>query len=104
MRKKMLCLVVFAMALCAGPNTVFATEKPASHTTVKGDEIPEEIKALIDRLNIIKEMDKSTLSRVEKKELRKEVRAIKKTVKASGNGIYISSGAIIIILLLIIIF
>jgi hypothetical protein len=48
-------------------------------------------------------MDKSSLNRLEKKELRKEVRVIKKNVKASGNGIYISSGAIIIILLLIII-
>jgi len=50
-----------------------------------------------------KAMDKSELTRLERKALRVEVREIKSAVRASGNGIYISSGAIIIILLLIII-
>jgi hypothetical protein len=42
------------------------------------------------------------MNRAEKKELRKEVRAINTEIRSSGNGIYISVSAIIIILLLII--
>jgi hypothetical protein len=56
---------------------------------------------MLNRLNEIKEMDKSNLSASERKELRKEVRAIKDSVKDSG-GVYISVGAIIIILLILI--
>jgi hypothetical protein len=48
-------------------------------------------------------MDKSELNSSEKKELRKEVRKINAELRSTGNGIYISVGAIIIILLLIII-
>jgi hypothetical protein len=47
-------------------------------------------------------MDKSELSSTEKKELRKEVRAIKAELKSTGNGIYLSVGAIIIVILLLI--
>jgi VIT1/CCC1 family predicted Fe2+/Mn2+ transporter len=43
-------------------------------------------------------MDKSSLNSSEKKELRKEVREIKSELKASGNGVYFSVGAIIIII------
>jgi hypothetical protein len=38
----------------------------------------------------------------EKKELRKEVRTIKAQLKASNNGVYLSVGAIIIVILLLI--
>lgn len=38
----------------------------------------------------------------EKKELRKEVRAIKTTLKSSNGGVYLSVGAILIIVLLLI--
>ncbi|KAA5827910.1 hypothetical protein FPF71_03455 [Algibacter amylolyticus] len=103
MRKKIICLVVIVLSLCVVPNTVYASETPPINNTAKAEDIPEEIKIMLDRLNEIKSIEKSSLSRLEKKELRKEVRAIKKSIKASGNGIYISSGAIIIILLLIII-
>jgi hypothetical protein len=47
-------------------------------------------------------MDKSNMSRAEKKELRKEVKTIKANLKASNHGIYLSIGAIIIIILLLI--
>jgi hypothetical protein len=56
---------------------------------------------LVKRLEEIKGMDKSTLSRGEKKELNKEVRSIRKELKSSG-GIYLSVGAVIIIILLLI--
>ena len=50
----------------------------------------------------IKKMDKSDLSRAEKKELRKELRELKSQARAMGGGVYLSVGAIIIIILLLI--
>jgi hypothetical protein len=61
-----------------------------------------EAEVLISRLNDIKEMDKSGLTRGEKRELRQETRAIKKHLKDIGQGVYLSAGAIIIIILLLI--
>lgn len=40
--------------------------------------MPAEVKGMLNRLEEIKTMDKSTLNSSEKKTLRKEVRAIKK--------------------------
>ncbi len=54
-----------------------------------------------DRLVEIRNMDKSNLTSSEKRALRKEVKEIKKEVKAHSNGIYLSIGAIIIIVLLL---
>ena len=54
------------------------------------------------RLQEIKDMDKSNLSKTEKKDLRKEVKEIKKVVRANKNGVYLSIGAVVIIALLLI--
>lgn len=58
--------------------------------------------ALIARLDNIKAIDKSNMSGFEKKQLRKETRSIKKSLKAISGGVYLSTGAIIIIILLLI--
>jgi hypothetical protein len=58
--------------------------------------------ALINRLEQIKSMDKSNMTKVEKKELRKEVKSIKANLRSTGNGVYLSVGAVIIIVLLLI--
>ncbi len=57
---------------------------------------------LIQRLEYIKAMDKSELTRLEKKGLRKEVRNINKEMKEIKGGVFLSVGAIIIIILLLI--
>ena len=98
MKKTRLYVMVMLLSLGAF-TTVSASDKNLKTTTPT--EIPVEIQVMLDRLEDIKEMDKSELNRADKKELRKEVRAIKSDIRASGNGVYISAGAIIIILLLI---
>jgi predicted PurR-regulated permease PerM len=57
---------------------------------------------LEQRLEEIKNMDRSGMTRLEKKSLRKEVKAIKKEGKGLSGGVYLSVGAIIIIILLLI--
>jgi hypothetical protein len=57
-------------------------------------------KVLLDRLSEIDAMDKSTLKSSEKRALRKEVRAIKNDL---NGGVYLSVGAIILIIILLIV-
>lgn len=90
--------MVIVLSLGALPST-YAADKNPSETP---KEMPAEVKTMLNRLNEIKEMDKSNLSSSEKKELRTEVKTIKKNLKSSGQGVYLSVGAIIIIILLLI--
>lgn len=80
------------------PNTVGKNPSTINSKT----EMPVEVRNMLDRLDEIKDMDKSEMKSSEKRELRKEVRAIKKSLKTTSNGIYLSVGAIIIIILLLI--
>ncbi len=61
-----------------------------------------EANALLARLHEIKDMDKSGMSASEKKALRKEVRSMRHEMRSSNRGIYLSVGAVIIIVLLLI--
>lgn len=56
-----------------------------------------------NRLIEIKNMDKSNLTSVQKRELKKEVKEIRRDNRRKGSGIYISLGALIIVVLLLII-
>lgn len=102
MKKTTLYLMVFMLSFGAISNTVMASEKnPVTVTTPK--EMPAEVRIMLNRLEEIKEMDKSDLKSAERRALRKEVRAIKTEIRSSGNGIFLSAGAIIIVLLLLLI-
>lgn len=94
--------MVIVLSLGAFPSTMFAAEKNVVAVASDPKEIPAEVQTLLNRLDEIKAMDKSSLNSSEKKELRKEVREIKSELRASGNGVYFSVGAIIIIILLLI--
>lgn len=104
MKKNTIYLMIMVLLLSIFPDSIMASEGSNSPITKNNTEMPVEVKTMINRLEEIKAMDKSAMSRVEKKELRKEVRAIKSSLKSSGNGgVYLSVGAIIIIVLLLII-
>jgi uncharacterized protein (DUF2141 family) len=62
----------------------------------------QQAQVMVNRLEEIKTMDKSNLTRTEKKSLRKEVRTIKANLADLNGGVYLSVGAIIIIVLLLI--
>lgn len=92
--------LVTLLALTAPILTVAATPRISRTTSEKID--PALSEQLVNRLAEIKAMDASTLSRKEKRELRKEVKAIEKKLADSG-GVYLSVGAIILIVVLLII-
>lgn len=75
-------------------------EPAAVVTHEKGDkELAEE---LVMRLEEIRAMDTRSLSKAERKQLRREVKDIEKKLAQISGGIYLSVGALIIIILLLI--
>ena len=77
-------------------NAVNAEPAPAPVTT-------ESVEArVMARITEIKAMDKSKMTTAEKKNLRKELKEMKHQMKATGGGVYLSVGAIIVILLILI--
>ena len=90
------------LSLSLFPIQMMATEKNPTVITNSPKEVPPEVQVLLNRLNEIKAMDKSELKSSEKKVLRKEVRAINAELRSTGNGVYLSIGAIIIVILLLI--
>jgi hypothetical protein len=101
MRKSIVMLVMGLATLCM-PGSITASPTEPVPVTATNPESAERAKVLLARLDEIKAMDKSQMTRTEKKVLRKEVRAIKSELRASNNGVYLSVGAIIIIILLLI--
>jgi hypothetical protein len=58
---------------------------------------------LQNRVSEINAMDFSTLTRLEKRELKKELKGLKRDIKGNGGGVYISLGGLLIIIILLII-
>ncbi|MFN6944157.1 MAG: hypothetical protein ACK4ND_04350 [Cytophagaceae bacterium] len=84
--------------------TANATERVPGDDPKKTEVVRTE-EHLMDRLEEIKAIDKSDLTKEEKKELRKEIKGIKQDLKAQGGGagIYISGGALLLAIILLII-
>ena len=62
-----------------------------------------ELQLIKNRVEQIRAMDKSHLSRQERKALKKELQTMKEQARAmTGGGVYLSVGAIIIIILVLI--
>lgn len=107
MKKIIICLMAAILSLTILPVQSFASAKEV-HTSLVAKKPAEtkesaEAKALELRLNEIKAMDMSKLKSSEKKELKKEARSIKRELKDISGGVYISAGALIVILILLII-
>lgn len=98
-------LAIFALFLSvqmvqASPLTLEKSKKADTELTEAQKVRAAEMQA---RLDEIKAMDFKSMTRDEKKEIRSELKDMRVEAKAAGSGIYISAGAIILILLLIII-
>jgi hypothetical protein len=63
----------------------------------------EEISCLKNRVEEIRNMDKSVLTRNEKSELRNELKGIRESVRRSDGVIYIGGGTLLLVIILIII-
>jgi len=108
---KKIMLSVFVLIFSLSASTAFANNSgsnPGSDKMVTPDKKEnklsnEEISRLTRRVEEIRNMDKSDLTKIEKRDLRDELKGIKETVKADGGYIYIGAGTLLLILILILI-
>lgn len=97
--KSTLLVLLMSFTLGATANAFSAT--PGMTTDL--ERTSEETTKLINRLEEIKSMDAKSMSRKEKRELKREVKAINNKLETKDSGgLYISVGAAILIVLLLI--
>jgi len=101
MKKITISLMAVALFLTIIPRQSIAANFPVS-TVVVTPAPQANATAILLRLTEIKNLDKTNMTSSEKKMLRKEVKSMKKELKAKNGGVYLSVGAIIIIILLLI--
>lgn len=92
-------LLIFLTLAIPFTSSAWDKEKPDPATEAANK---AEVQRLERRLSEIKEIDHKSLSKAERKALRKEVKEIKRQVNAISGGVYISVGALILIVLLLI--
>jgi len=104
MRTNLLAMLFMLLISAAPAAANISNNNPAADKTRNlTDEQKARIEALTNRVKEIKSLDKSKLTKAERKELRSELKDINKEAKAiQGRGIYISLGALILIALLVI--
>ncbi len=101
MKKIIYVLSLFAVfSLSIHP--AFANETKAKKTADLTVEQQIKLNRIVNRVEEIRDMDKSNLTKVERKALKSELKELKSQARAISNGVYLSFGAIIIIILLLI--
>lgn len=91
--------LLFTLFLCIQLSPANAEKNPAKELT-HAQQI--RLTEMENRLEEIKAMDFKSMSKNEIKEIKTEMKEMKAEARATGNGVYLSIGAIIIILLLLI--
>ncbi len=94
-----LALLISSQLVMASPTN---GNDPKNEKTELTAEQAERLAEMETRVSEIKAMDFSTMSKDEVKEVRAELKAMKAEARATGNGVYLSVGAVIIILLILI--
>ncbi|WP_379088570.1 hypothetical protein [Pedobacter sp. UC225_65] len=99
--KKFIYALVLVFTLGISTNTVSAAEDKKAKTEMTAEQ-KVQFERIVNRVEEIRNMDKSNLSREEKRALRKELKEMKEQARVLQKGVYLSVGAIIIIILLLI--
>lgn len=103
MKKTLFIAIMMIFTLSA--TTTFAAKNDLKSTTPVATEnklSTEELSQMKNRVEEIRNMDKSEMTSSEKRELRKESKGIKENVRKSGEVIYISGGTLLLIILIIV--
>lgn len=101
MKKLTLSLMLALFVLSIMPSDLQAgTEKDKSALTVAVPDTPVDSDALITRLEQIQSMDISSLSALEKRQLRREVRSIEAIL--NGGYIVLGGGTLLLVIILLI--
>jgi predicted trehalose synthase len=101
---KKIIFFVSLMFLSLSASTVFASKSDPTAVPAKTENklTADEMSRLKNRVVEIRDMDKTNLTVKEKRELRKELKVIKETVKKDGGYVYIGGTTLLLIIILII--
>ena len=102
---KLMAAALFAVAATFGHQLSAAEITPMNKKQLQAlseKEVGERLELLETRVHEINAMELSSLSKAEKRDIKKELREIKKQNEFLSGGVYLSVGAIIIIILLLI--
>ncbi|GET34488.1 hypothetical protein PbJCM13498_33510 [Prolixibacter bellariivorans] len=91
-----------SMAFGNSTNLKSDSEKSAVPAKTENKLSAEEISRLTKRVEEIRSMDKTNMTVKEKREMRKELKEIKKNVKRSGGTIVIGGVSLLLIIIIII--
>lgn len=92
-------LTIFSLSA----TTTFAAKKTSTENATEVRLTTEEINDYKTRVEEIRDMDKSEMSSLEKKELKNELKDIKTTMRNQGPYIYIGGTSLLLIIILLII-
>lgn len=103
MKKLAYYLSVLMLFVSLSPAVMAKDGEPEPNKEQLSPEDQKRLDQLDSRFLEIKAMDFKSMEKNERRDVRKELREINKESKELGGGVYISTGAIIIIILLILI-
>jgi hypothetical protein len=99
--KRALFLLLTVVMMASATNAQVEGQATSIPTT-ESVEKTYDVVALEARLHEIKDMDRSNMTKEERKALREEVRSIRSDLTSSNQGVYLSFGALVIIILILI--
>ena len=102
MKKSILFAFIMMFMISASTFATTGSKKPENIPNTENKIPAEEVRRLTSRVEEIRDMDKTGMSTVEKKELKNELKEIKKNVRRDGGIVYISAGTLILIIILVI--
>lgn len=91
-----------SVAFAGNPDKNPTPEEPATPVKTENKMSDEEIDRITKRIEEIRKMDKSDMTGEERRELRKEMREMKKEAKRAGGAIYIGGASLLLIILLVV--
>ncbi len=104
MKKIYLFLVAICLSLSILPiQSKAAFVLPETTNIVDNAKEPTEINGMQLKLNAVNAIDNANITFTERKSLKTEIRSMKQSLSEMGGGIYLSVGAIILIIILLII-
>lgn len=100
MNKPILYLMIFCLLLLLVPVPANAVTPVATDSISVAEKA--KVNDLLARLDEIRLINRSSILPSERKEVRKEVRSIKEQLRTLNGGVYISVGALLIVIILLI--
>lgn len=99
-----LLMFTFGSSLAFADNATSAefSKNPVVHSKGGDSQITaKEAQVMLERIDQIRDMDKSDLTKIERAELKKELKDMKQSIRKDGGYIIIGTGTLVLIIILI---